>query len=48
MAAYGILVPPLIKRLKSEYPDVTQPLYADDAGTLGTLDKIGLCINSLK
>ena len=36
MAAYGIGVLPLIKRLKSEHPDVTQTWYADDAGVIGT------------
>ena len=36
MIAYGIGIIPLIKNLKQEIPDVTQPCYADDAGVLGT------------
>ena len=42
MVNYGIGVLPLTKKLKSEYPDVTQPWYVDNAGTLGTFDNIGL------
>ena len=48
MVAYGIGVLPLRKRLKVEYPDVTQPWYADDSGALGTFDIIGLYFNLLK
>ena len=36
MIAYGIRILPLIKNLKREIPDVTQPWYADDARSLGT------------
>ena len=36
MIACGIGILPLIKNLKIELPGVTQPWYADDAGTLGT------------
>ena len=32
MSTYGIGVLPLIKQLKAEYPDVTQPWYADNVG----------------
>ena len=35
MVSYGIGVLPLIKRLKVEYPDVTQPWYDEDAGAIG-------------
>ena len=35
MVPYGIGVLPLIKRLKVEYPDVTQTWYAEDAGAIG-------------
>ena len=38
----------MITRLKMAYPDITQPLYAYDAGALGTFDNIGLYFNSLK
>ena len=37
MVAYIIGVLPLIKSLKSAYPDVTQPWYAENAGALGIL-----------
>jgi hypothetical protein len=36
MVAYGILLLPLIRTLKSEIPEVNQPWYADDAGAGGT------------
>ena len=36
MVAYGIDILPLIKNLKSEFPDVTHPWYADDVSALGT------------
>ena len=36
MIVYGIGILPIIKNLKREIPDVTQPCYADDAGALGT------------
>ena len=42
MFAYGIGLLPLIKRLKSEYPDVTQPWYDDNNGELGTFTNIKL------
>ena len=48
MIAYGIVLFLLIKRLKSDYPDVTQPWYADDAGALVTFDSLELYFNSLK
>ena len=42
MVAYGIGIIPLIKNLKAEFPDVTQPWYGDYAGALGTFAKIEL------
>ena len=36
MIAYGIGILPLIKNLKRDIPDVTQALYDEDAGSLGT------------
>ena len=36
--AYGIGIIPLTKNLKSTYPDVIQPWYADNARALGTLN----------
>ena len=38
MVVYAMVVLPLIKLLKSEYPDVTQTWYADDYSALGTFD----------
>ena len=46
--AYGIGVLLFIKRLKSEYPDITYPWYTYIAGALGNFDNIGLYFNSLK
>ena len=40
MIVYGIGILPLIKNLKWEIPDVTQPWYADDAGALGTFSRL--------
>ena len=34
MVSYGISILSLIKNLKSEFPDVTQPWYADNVGAL--------------
>ena len=48
MVAYSIGVLLLIERLKAEYPDIIQPWYADNSGTLGTFDNIGLYFNLLK
>ena len=48
MFAYGILVLPIIKCLKSANHDVTQLWYADDYGALGTFDNMELYFNSLK
>ena len=38
--AYGIGILPLINNIKRELPDVTQPWYADNAGSLGTFDRL--------
>ena len=40
MIAYGIGVTPLIRELRGSHPQVTQPCYADDAGTRGKFPKI--------
>jgi hypothetical protein len=40
MAAYGILLLPLIRQLKREIPEVSQPWYADDAGAGGNFDSL--------
>ena len=40
MVAYGLGIFLLIRELQKEYPGVTQPWYADDAGTSGTLGGI--------
>ena len=42
MVAYVIGVLPLTKKLKVEYPDVTQPWYTYDDDALGMFNKIGL------
>ena len=47
MIAYGIGIIPLIKNLKQEIPDVTQPCYADDAGTLGTFTRLETYFDSM-
>ena len=39
MISYGIGILSLIKNLKQEIPDVTQPCYIDDSGSLGTFCK---------
>ena len=47
MIMHVISILPLFKNLKREIPDVTQPLYADDAGSLGMFVIIETCFNSL-
>ena len=47
MFAYKIGVLLLINFLKAEYPDISQPYYLDDDGTLGMFNNIGLYFNSL-
>ena len=48
MVAYDIGILLLTKLLKSEYPDITQPLYADNAGVIGTYENIKLYFNLKK
>ena len=48
IVACGIGVLTLIKRLKLVYPDVTQPWYTNNPGTLGTFDNVESYFNSLK
>ena len=48
MVAYGIGVLLLIKRLKLAYPDITQPWYANNAGTLDTIDNLEIYFYLLK
>ena len=48
MVAYYIEALPMIKLLKSLYPDNTQPWYSYDSGVLCTFDNIGLYFNLLK
>ena len=40
MIAYGTGILPLIKIIKLEIPDVTQPWYADDARDLSTFARL--------
>ena len=40
MIAYGIGILPLIKNLKQDIPDVTQPWYADGNRALGTFERL--------
>ena len=47
MIAYGIGILPIIKNLKWEIPDVTQPWYADDARLLGTFARLESYFDSL-
>ena len=47
MIAYRIGIIPLIKNLKQEIPDVTQPCYADDAGALGTFKRLETYFDSM-
>ena len=47
MIAYVIGILPLIKHLKQEIPDVTQPWYFDDARALGTFERIETSFNYL-
>ena len=47
MIAYGIGILPLIKNIKREISDVTQPCYADNAGDLGTFTRLKTYFYSL-
>ena len=48
MVAYGIVVLPFIRQMKSTYPDVTQPWYAYNVGALGICKNIELYFNLQK
>ena len=48
MVAYGIEILPLIKHLKSTYPDVMQPWYVDNAGALGMFDHLEKYFKALR
>jgi hypothetical protein len=48
MVAYGLMLLPLIKLLKKEHPDVSQPWYADDAGAGGSFTAIRKQFESLQ
>ena len=48
IVAYRIKIILLIKHLKSTYPDVTQPWYADKAGALGMFDHLDNYFKALK
>ena len=48
MVAYMIKILPLIKHLKSTYPDVTQPYYTENAGALGMFDHLENYFKALK
>ena len=48
MFVYGIVVLPVVKRLKLVYPSVTQLWYIDNYGALGTCNNVELYLNSLK
>ena len=48
MVDYGIGIIPLMKFLKSMYPDVTQPWYSDYYGALGKFDNLEQYFISLK
>ena len=47
MIVYGIGILALVKNLKREIPDVTQPWYADAAGYLGTFERLETYFDSL-
>jgi hypothetical protein len=47
MVAYGLMLLPLIKLLKKEHPDVSQPWYADDTGAGGSFTAIRKQFESL-
>ena len=47
MIAYVIGILPLINNLKREIPDVTQPLYSENAGAFGTFARLETYFDSL-
>ena len=48
MVDYGIVILLLIKNLKAEYLDITQPWCADNSGALGTFANVESYFNSLE
>ena len=40
MIAYGLGILPFIQNLRADHPIVTQPRYADNAGSRGTITGI--------
>ena len=48
MVAHGIGILPSIKNLKAEFPDVTRPWYAGDAGALGMFARVEAYFHSLE
>ena len=48
IVAYGIVILPMIKPPKSEYPDIIHTWYADDAGALGMFANVELYLNYLE
>ena len=47
MIAYRIGILTLIKNLKQEVPDVTQPWYSDNSRALGKFMRLETCFDSL-
>ena len=47
MASYGIVILSLIKHLRAEFRDATQPFYADNSSALGTFANTKLYFNSV-
>ena len=48
MIAYGLGILHLIKNLKTDFPGITQPWYADAAGSLGVFARIKAYFHSLE
>ena len=48
MVAYRIGIILMIKCLKSKYPDITHPWYAENAEALGTFDNLEQYFKALK
>ena len=47
MIAYGICILPLIKNIKREITDITQPWYDEDSEDLGTFARLETYFDSL-
>ena len=48
MVAYDIGILPLVKKLKEEFTDITQPWFADNYGALGKFSRFRSYSNVLK